>query len=748
MPIYYKDILRKLFEFIFSPFRQFSLNSSYGFVPITIIIAIAALLAIPITTVLVKQQQDIRQRAAGPGEVTTQSGLYNTDFCDWHRYADSSYARYSCTTNNYAPTKFYRKNYSKNPFGLGGEISVSSDTLDCPTFNGLETHCVEVTDCKGDKSSIAFDEKSTGIRCVPDFRSDCEKEGGTCTAKSTGCKTNETLSASCGDSFLTCCSATPASPTSTPVPTSNGGRPSCNTYDPGLAGFNSECKPVCDAGASETPLSGYTCPDKYTPEFNLSTPQVCCKVKKLTDARPPGTGSPTPFLAGRVTPSAAAGSPKVSCDGKCGSTRPASDATCPGGYSYNDNDPLNSKKDAACGGGNSYCWTCNSSGSNPGGGSPAPSPTPYIPGATAEVCANQGGVASYMQPLCNGEPFDASKVATAVKDRQYADRYRCANADASGKDYFDKNISFSSADNPCNKFPWYGPNSLATPVCKIDCKAQYGNNYSCSYDYGSANTRCCPDGKRYCSRAGTCVSDTQGCLGLLAGIGQTCGTDAQCEDFASGARCRPFGSSGINTCQWVNASGTPIPSPTPTPGAAASCVVGMMGTGCRCDITGGGCLTSHNCEPSYDGNSKSYCVPFPATQRWCERSKTLVSSQAACTGATPYTTPTPFYSFDCPGDGNHICAATSTSCPAPYSYKNSSTADMACSDYNPSTPFCCKKTATGTTLPTATPATGGLACPNTSTEQCQQQSTANGCLPGWTQTGKACTYPAVCCKSP
>lgn len=363
--------------------------------------------------------------------------------------------------------------------------------------------------------------------------------------------------------------------------------------------------------------------------------------------------------------------------GRGGASAPSA-PPAPGGYCGNDSGPNASWKtpNTTCSvsearwdraNGNAYCnyyhsgsgeffYGC-SGGANPGTGSPAPSPTPYIPGADAKVCANQDGVAGYMQPLCDGQPFDASKVPTAKLGRTYSDRYKCNSADASGKDYFDKEIPRTSpGGDACDKFPWYN----ASASKKLPGIIYVYQNQTCGG--GSNPPLCDPD------------------LNLI------------CVTLSKN-------SSGIDmyTCQYnTDSSKGPVGAPTPTPGASTRCEIGLKGTGCECSSTGGGCLTSHNCEPSADpGDSNSYCVPFPAVQKWCERTKTLVSSPAACTGATPYATPTPYYGSECPNDTYHKCASSTAACPATYAYKNSALADQACSAYEPSTPVCCKKATTG-----------------------------------------------------
>lgn len=328
------------------------------------------------------------------------------------------------------------------------------------------------------------------------------------------------------------------------------------------------------------------------------------------------------------------------------------------------------------------------------GGGPGVNPSPgggTTPGAeggpspSSGICAGKGGPdTNFSKPdgfwgsTCDGKFIQDTDPKTAKPGRQYADRYKCANPGT-----VDDRQSSSKA---CDSYPWID-NSPAEPICtagkggaKVDCSKAYGPGYVCTYDYNSSgingDTRCTPYGTRYCPVSRGPVGPAQGCPGLQSGIGQTCGVDKQCEDYAAGARC----DLKSKTCQWPD--GTP---PTPTAGPAGNCgTPGFKGTGCEClsSPTSCGCRTTHNPEASWDNPSKYFCVPFPATQKWCTASQTLTSTLAACTGATPYASPTPAVSTAfCPSDGNHLCALP-RQCVIGYKESTNPAANAACDDWD------------------------------------------------------------------
>lgn len=329
-----------------------------------------------------------------------------------------------------------------------------------------------------------------------------------------------------------------------------------------------------------------------------------------------------------------------------------------------------------------------------------------------------GPYPGYINATCDKKEIGETDPSKAQPGRKYYDKYQCTQS--SGPDGKYVYVESPSANNVCDHFPWID-DGATLPKCysandpkrtsPIDCAATNGSNWVCTFDYTSTGnnasaTHCSPDGKRWCPTASTWVTDAQGCGGLQAGIGQTCGEDKQCADYPQGARCKPFGSSG-NTCQWPG--GTP---PPPTPGASTSCSTpGLKGTGCPCSSQNScGCATSHNPELSLDGDNRYYCVPFPAVQQWCNRTQSLMpnGSEAKCQGSTAYSTPTPTINpavyTSCLDDGNHLCAKPNQ-CADGYGPTNNPLANQACAMYNPSTPLCYVKGATP--LSSCTTGSGG-----------------------------------------
>lgn len=345
---------------------------------------------------------------------------------------------------------------------------------------------------------------------------------------------------------------------------------------------------------------------------------------------------------------------------------------------------------------------------NSGGGTTTPGSS-TSPAPTSDVCSQSGKgnvdtvfskPNGYEGPTCDHRLIGATDPKTAQPGRVYADRYRCTKTGADGTNYVD--VLVPSADKSCDSYPWI--DASVTPVCKaglggavVDCAKVHGPNYTCTFNYNSSNTQnsstlttCCPDNKRFCDVAGTCVDAGQGCYRKL-GLGDVCykGGDTDCSDYPAGARCLDPDLNGVFTCQYPAGK----PTPTPTPGASNNCTSGFKGTGCPCTTASAcGCASSHNPEPSLDDPSKYFCVPFPATNLWCDRTKSLMPKSidpAICTGSTPYSTPTPV-SKGCPNDGNHLCVAANA-CQVGYGPTNDSVANTACADWNPDTPQCYRR---------------------------------------------------------
>lgn len=375
----------------------------------------------------------------------------------------------------------------------------------------------------------------------------------------------------------------------------------------------------------------------------------------------------------------------------------------------------------------------NGSGTNPGGGTvpPGSSTTPgssTSPAPTSDVCSQSGKgnvdtvfskPNGYEGSTCDHKLIGQTDPKTAKPGRVYADRYRCTKTGVDGTNYVD--VLVPSADKSCDSVPWI--DTSVTPVCTaglkgavVDCAKVHGPNYTCTFNYNSSNTQnkdtlttCCPDNKRFCDVAGTCVDATQGCYKKL-GLQDVClkGNDTDCADYPAGARCLDPDLNGVFTCQYPAGK----PTPTPTPGVSNNCTPGFKGTGCACTTASAcGCASTYNPEPSLDDPSKYYCVPFPVTSLWCDKTKSLMSKTvdpAICTGSTPYTTPTPV-SKGCPNDGSHLCVAANA-CQAGYGPTNDTVANTACSEWNPDTPQCYVRGAkalsvcavTPTPLPTGT----------------------------------------------
>jgi hypothetical protein len=352
----------------------------------------------------------------------------------------------------------------------------------------------------------------------------------------------------------------------------------------------------------------------------------------------------------------------------------------------------------------------NGSGNNPPPASTTTAPGQESPAPSSDRCTAEGKgnldtafskPDGYWGATCGGKFIGETNPATAVKGRQYADRYKCTKTGADGTNYVD--VKFSSPtdpNNPCDQVPWI--DTSVTPVCKagvggavVDCAKVNGPNYTCTFDYNSSGTQnkdtlthCCPDNKRYCDVAGTCVDAGQGCYGKLS-LQSVCikGNDTDCSDYAAGARCLDPDGDKIFHCLYPPGS----PTPTPTAGVAKNCTVGQKGTGCACDsATSCGCAATHNPEPSLDDPTKYYCMPFPSTgMKWCSVTKSAMPANtdpAVCKGSTPYSTPTPI-SKGCPNDGNHLCVPTNY-CQVGFGPSNDSTANTACAGWNPDTPQC------------------------------------------------------------
>ncbi len=385
-----------------------------------------------------------------------------------------------------------------------------------------------------------------------------------------------------------------------------------------------ECRTSCGSNKELAQYSSACAKD------SLALGSKCCEMKVLSD--------PEPNI------------PRISCDGKCSESRPSTDSTCPNGYTYNDIDPQRIAKDSTCGGGSNYCWTCASA-----------SKQSFPMGPDEGPCSKEkGGVKSYVNSFCDKKPYSLADAEAGVFCKAvYSDKYICNNTDSTGKnieDYYE-----APGVTACASSPWCPSNAGA--VCKSangttqDCRALFGSNYSCTNDFtngmSTQTTHCCPDNKRWCPTASSCVSESQGCGGLLANIGGVCGDTSQCADKALGAQCLKLQNTAFNTCQWPGGVG-----PTSTPGApsnescAQSLAAGRAPIGCPCPA-GGGCV-NNGCYHAAGGNIVTgpfYCSNGPGT--WCEQSKTSVANANACLGASPFVPPSPTpkdlgYQADCP----------------------------------------------------------------------------------------------------
>ena len=369
----------------------------------------------------------------------------------------------------------------------------------------------------------------------------------------------------------------------------------------------------------------------------------------------------------------------------------------------------------------------NGSGTNPGGGTTPPdsSTTPgssTSPAPTSDVCSQSGKgnvdtvfskPNGYEGSTCDHRLIGQTDPKTAKPGRVYADRYRCTKTGADGTNYVD--VLVPSANKSCDSYPWI--DTSVTPVCTaglggavVNCANVYKDpSYTCTFDYNTSNTQnsstlthCCPNNKRYCAVAGTCVDATQGCYKKLS-LQSACikGNDTDCADYAAGARCIDPDSNGTFNCLYEPGK----PTPTPTPGVSGNCTPGFKGTGCACaSATSCGCAATHTGAPSIDDPTKYYCVPFPATNNWCDVTKSLMpvgTDPAVCKGSTPYTTPTPV-SKGCPNDGNHLCVAANA-CQAGYGPTNDTVANTACSEWNPDTPQCYVRGASALSICAVTP---------------------------------------------
>lgn len=416
--------------------------------------------------------------------------------------------------------------------------------------------------------------------------------------------------------------------------------------------------------------------------------------------------------------------------------------------------------------GNFYKCTDPAGGTN----TPAPAQKPQGP-ATGPCALERGGVDTskgtngYIDAYCNEKLYNQKDAEAGLFcNATYSDAYHCR--DGSIHHFKPQGITAcktSSAWCPAN----------AGLVCKSasgavqDCKT-LGPNYSCTSDYTNSKTsvptRCSPDGKRWCDSAGTWVSSSQGCGGLYAGIGQVCGDTSQCENAAQGAKCAPFGTSGLNTCQWPGGTG-----PTPTPGASTKCSeAGKFGAGCPCPA-GGGCESGLGCYAEATGNNSTgpfYCTGVGTA--WCAKTQSSTTTPATCATSSGYIPPSPTpknlgYQADCPNI-NPVSGLPNScdprSCQAGYVANRigpgGTNGDLICQEaVGPGTVCCTKSTATPTTAPTS-PAGGGApggaatTCANNSVEQCragQDGTLTDTCVTGWSNVGKRnCTGNTTCCK--
>lgn len=642
------------------------------------------------------------------------------------------------------------------------------------------------------------------------------------------------------DSLGSYCSATPGPPASQSQ--------SCSELDSSLnsdKGQYATCLTSCNSAGGETPQYSYTCPHDDVTGVSL----VCCQGNGTTTGnKKDGNGNLCNLFYSNVGNSYSASqcsTSKPSSSGNWVRIPSNSPDDCPSGQvcwankkdiNSGDNscltyDPPYTPAQTAevfscdtssnpcsgpnqakytstsynkCANGGVCCYNTEKYGarkiqSNGSGNNPPPASTTTAPGqespapssdrCTAEGKGNLDTAFSkpdgYWGATCGGKFIGETNPATAVKGRQYADRYKCTKTGADGTNYVD--VKFSSPtdpNNPCDQVPWI--DTSVTPVCKagvggavVDCAKVNGPNYTCTFDYNSSGTQnkdtlthCCPDNKRYCDVAGTCVDAGQGCYGKLS-LQSVCvkGNDTDCSDYAAGARCLDPDGDTIFHCLYP--PGTP--TPTPTAGVAKNCTVGQKGTGCACDSqTSCGCASTHNPEPSLDDPTKYYCMPFPSTgMKWCSVTKSAMPANtdpAVCKGSTPYSTPTPI-SKGCPNDGNHLCVPTNY-CQAGFGPSNDSTANTACAGWNPDTPQCytrgntplstCTATppvvtstpgTTTTPVPTKGPAATGCPIDNGDGRVNSCQQTCNGSYPNARPVGNAdCvaaygTIRGACCTS-
>lgn len=401
--------------------------------------------------------------------------------------------------------------------------------------------------------------------------------------------------------------------------------------------------------------------------------------------------------------------PAVTCtapDHQC-----ETEANRPAGYSYVDNEANRAALDAACGGGNSYCWTrIGSSSTTPGAGTPSSGGANTTPGA-------------------GGSTATPASRAPATRPCQYHGEYK------------------QFVNSYCGGMDWLASNVAANRYCTL----QYTDKYICNddtIDDFPVPVSLQPGGKSACSQSPWCTlgqptpkpTDNPNC----ATYGNTCGTSISCCSNLNLTCATTTGGGTNKICQYINGVAF-----TPTPGASPNCAPGGFGGGIGCHCRSGGNCTAGGCYASATGNLNNndtwFCSNGPGT--WCESSQTSVPNSAACGSTTPYVSPTPtplnpIYKTECPSNppDQYTCRPVN-SCPAEYQPNAGGKGNQICSEYTSgASPICCVRTTTGggAGAPTVNPA--ATTAPGLPTATPTQPVTAKNPVTPYTK--ESCTYTA------
>lgn len=391
-----------------------------------------------------------------------------------------------------------------------------------------------------------------------------------------------------------------------------------------------------------------------------------------------------------------------------------------------------------------------------------------------ELCKNHGGSYTYINSACDhilyNDAVAASKLCTL---HNYFDRITCTD----GTTY---DIPVPASNAVCTSGAWCpssgsggSPTPPAGTTCTRNCSSQPGTE--CSFDYNDptyTHMSCTQPGYRYCPTASSPVPASQGCADPnRVGIGQTCTTDANCNDAPAGAKCLDFGSSG-KTCQWPGGIG---PSATPGAPTTSDCLTQIANNqgraGCACPI-GGGCGVGMSCYQSADllstpdNPNSQFCTPTGT--RWCNRTQSSTSTPLTCAASAPYSpTPSPtniLWQSDCPATGSNQCVPgtceNASMVQHPATGPGGTNGNRACSysatgDPNATGYSCCIPATSSGGSGGGTGGTGGTTggtsstCKNDLSEQCQAGSDglqANTCISTYHNVGKRdCGGNTTCC---